>query len=831
MTLLKKRRSPYLDVFIVALFIALSFILPYMLIDSGLFLFFGDFDVQQVPFYMLAHEAVRSGNIFWSWTTDLGSAFIPSYSFYLLGSPFFWLTIPFPDSWVPYLIGPLLAIKIACCAVTGFAFIKRFVKTMELAVLGGLLYAFSSFTIYNIFFNHFTDVMVFFPLLLVALEEYMQNDRKGVFAMAVFICAFVNYNFFFGEVVFTIIYWCLRMMSGEWKLTPKKFALLAFEAVLGVGISCVLLIPSIIAITGNYRIGEILTGWNLLIYDTTQRPVDILHSLFFPQDLPSRPNFLPNANNKWASIAAWLPLFSLSGALAFCLAKRGHWLKRILCISLIMAMIPGLNALFYMLNSEYYARWFYMPVLLLSLSTVIALEDQDIDFKPGLFWTAVITAAFAAGIGLLPSTNSSGNLVIGLENYQDRFWVYVFLAIGGLMLVWWLLCRYEKGSVAFANAATVVFTVIVCIYGNYFIATGKMYGYDGSWIKDTCIEGGSKLTLDESSFFRVDILYYGSGNYPESMDNQAMYWGLPTIQAFQSTVSSSILEFYDSLGITRDVASRPDMEYTGLRALLSVKYLFDGVKGSSVSEPGWDYYSTQLGFKIWENSNYIPMGFAYDYYIYSSDFNISSSKDRILLKALVLSSSQISRYSDIISELPASMKADVSNLALATDAAERRAKSCSSFNYDNTGFTSTISLDKASLVFFSVPYDSGWTATVNGEPVTVEKVDNGMMAVEVPAGTNNLIRFNYMTPGLMTGLLITMLCILILTVYLLLFNLYFKNRRKMLPACPGVIAMPASQDDLLRSISKDIASDIAGKSTTDAEIYHEEPGNPEENKD
>src|SRR5659263_698611 len=397
---IEKRKNPYLEIFIIAFFISLSFLLPYMILDKGLFLFYGDYDVQQVPFYMLAHNAIRNGNVFWSWTTDLGSSFIPSYSFYLLGSPFFWLTLPLPDAVVPYMMGPLLALKMAFMAMTAYGFFTRFVKKSEFAALGALLYAFSGFTVYNIFFNHFLDCMVFFPLILIALEEYMINDRRGYFALIVFICAFVNYIFFFAQVVFIIIYWILRMLSGDWKLTFKKFIILTFEAVLGVGLSCLLLIPSIIATAANNRTGQMLSVWNFLIYDNTQRFRDILHSLFFPQDLPSRPNFFPDANNKWASMSAWLPLFSLSGALAFVLYKKGHWLKRLLVISFIMALIPGFNAAFQMFNSQYYARWFYMPVLFLCLATVMALEDHEVKVKTGILWTAVITIGFSLPIGL-----------------------------------------------------------------------------------------------------------------------------------------------------------------------------------------------------------------------------------------------------------------------------------------------------------------------------------------------------------------------------------------------------------------------------------------------
>ena len=49
------------------------------------------------------------------------------------------------------------------------------------ASIGGLLYAFSGFQLFNIFFNHFQDVTAFFPLLLIAMEELVSQNRRGVF--------------------------------------------------------------------------------------------------------------------------------------------------------------------------------------------------------------------------------------------------------------------------------------------------------------------------------------------------------------------------------------------------------------------------------------------------------------------------------------------------------------------------------------------------------------------------------------------------------------------------------------------------------------------------
>ena len=107
-TALRPQKEKYLSTFIIALITAAALFVPHMIMSEGYFIFYGDFNVQQIPFYQQCHKAIREGNIFWSWTTDLGANFIGSYSFYLLGSPFFWLTIPFPNWMVPYLMGPLL---------------------------------------------------------------------------------------------------------------------------------------------------------------------------------------------------------------------------------------------------------------------------------------------------------------------------------------------------------------------------------------------------------------------------------------------------------------------------------------------------------------------------------------------------------------------------------------------------------------------------------------------------------------------------------------------------------------------------------------------------
>ena len=156
---------------------------------------------------------VKSGKFFWDFGTDLGSNFIGSYSFYLLGSPFFWLTIPFPNAFVPYLIAPLLILKFALCALTAYLYIRRFTRTPRAAQIGALLYAFSGFSVYNIFFNHFHEAFIVFPLLLLSVELFLTENKRFFFALMVALCAITNYFFFFGMVVFVIIYFFVRVFQ------------------------------------------------------------------------------------------------------------------------------------------------------------------------------------------------------------------------------------------------------------------------------------------------------------------------------------------------------------------------------------------------------------------------------------------------------------------------------------------------------------------------------------------------------------------------------------------------------------------------------------------
>ena len=750
-------REYYFKALFYGMVVSLLFFLPFLVFDNGYFLFYGDYNVQQVPFYQMCHDAVRSGNFGWNWTTDLGVNFIGSYTFYLLGSPFFWLTIPFPSSFVPHLMGPLLILKFGCASLTAFNYLRRYVRDPEVAVLGGMLYAFSGFSIYNIFFNHFHEAIVFFPLMLWALDEYMYKRRRGVFALTVFFCAMVNWYFFVGQVVFVLIYWFVRALSRNWSISVRDFLLLACEAVIGVLCASVLLVPTVLAALQNPRLNDFPSGWGALLYDWNQRYVHILECFFFPPDIPARPNFTPNSEAKWASLGAWFPLFGMAGVFSFLQMRRKHWLKTLICILFLMAFVPVLNSAFQLFNMSYYARWFYMLTLMLSLATVLALQNERADWGRAIRWTLGITLGIALPIGLMPNKGPDGKTVFGLEDYPTRFWPYVAVALLSLALLTITLRTYRYNRRRFLRLCIGGLSLITVVYASYFIALGKTQSDDThNWIIPYSLNKGAGIDLpDSDEFSRIDVY--------DGMDNQGMYWQMPTIQAFHSIVPGSLMEFYPTIGVQRDVASRPDVKYYGLRGLTSCRWLFDPVssgknfigENGDPAMPGWSYYATQNGCDVYKNDYFIPMGFSYDSYITRSEYDQTTQDQRnlLLLKAVVLEDADAKKASQGMTHLAPGAQ-EYTQDAYFADCAARAAQACSAFSRDNGGFSATFSSDQSRLVFFSVPWEGGWSATVNGQPAEILKVNVGFMAVRVPAGTSS-IRFDYRTPGLGLGALAT----------------------------------------------------------------------------
>lgn len=795
-----------LKTFLYALVTAAIIFLPFIIMGGGIFYYYGDFNVQEIPFYQLAHNSVRTGQVGWHNLTDLGTDFLSSYSFYLLGSPFFWLTIPFPNSAVPYLIGPLLILKFACAALSAYLFLRRYVQNKNFAVVGGLVYAFSGFSLYNVFFFHFHEPMIIFPLLLAALDAFIYDKKRMVFATTVFASCVINYYFFVGQVLFVIIYYLVITLSKTYKFNIKEFLLLAVEVLIGFFATAFILLPSILGLLGNPRLDSYPQGWDALVHSNPQRYWLTIISFFFPSDTPAFPIFTPDSNCKWASVAGWLPLFGMTGVIAYFQTQGKSWLKKIILILILFAFVPALNSMFQMFNiSIYYARWYYMLVLLFTLATLKSLENAEVDWNRAVLWSTGITVGISLLIGLMPNITESEEgeelFNLGVQADFERFWFYVLLSLMSILAFVLILKKYKENSRKFSSFA-ILGVFLVSLGTSAFVIA---QGYAASNTRDT-IDGD---IINKADGIKVDDIYEVRSDFYECVDNVSMFWNIQSINCFQSSVSSSIMQFYEAMGISRDVASRPDTNSYGLRSFLSCKYLFDyrpdgktGSKESFVNKdgktkmPNWKYLKTCNRFDIYENECYIPMGYTYTRFVTEEEFDRIENMHRTeaILYAMTLSREQMEKYADITGykkekydvlygKKPDHFDSFVDRYKYGSEPYEKacstlKMNSCSSFEYTDTGFVAEYNnKGKKNLLFFSVPYSDGFSATVNGVAVDVEKANFGFMAIEIPADTRCKIEFTYETPGFSTGCQISLIAFGLFIAYFLALTA-FRVRKK-----------------------------------------------------
>ncbi len=777
---LPQQKSRYWRVFGLCFLLAAALFLPHCIADAvaggGYFHYAGDFNDQQINFYQYANAFVKQGGSF-SWATDLGSGFVNAYSFYLLGSPFFWLSLWVPARLMPWMMVPLLCLKIAMAGAGGYLWARRWVRNEDWSVVAGCLYAFSGFTVYDIFFNHFLDVVALFPYLLASLDDAALDGKWGRFPVWVALNLVNNYFFFAGQAVFLILYFLCMLAARVYRVGPRRFAALAVETLLGCAMGCVLLIPAGLSLLQNPRTIDPFSGYGYLLYSNPQQYGAILYSAFLMPDAPYFKDMFQEGVLKHTSMTAYLPLVGIVGGLAFCRGRRSHPFTYILKACIVCAFVPVLNSAFYALNSSYYARWYYMPVLVLCGATAYVLGRPHLAGRQvPRAWrlTALITLS-AAAFALVPNTDEDGNFKLGVVDLQPRFWGIFGVSMLGVLLFWllWRTARNRKEWPQIMLAGILAFSFL---YGSVHMSLTKypQWKTDSDLIAQTYDSVAEiEQTLPRDTFYRIDA--YGAHN------NLGLWFDRSCLQFFNSTVAPSIMEFYPSVGVTRDVNSKPSVQNDGLRGLLSVRYMLvardsaDDWNGENLT--GWTPCGETSAYLLYRNDNWVPMGFTYDYYITEDQFGSVPEEERarVLMRAVLLDEDQIERLDGLLQPLPTEELADRGDGRYATDCGDRRAAAAADFTATRTGFTAHTAYDQEELVFFSVPYDDGFTATVNGQPAAIEKVDHGLMAVRVPAGAAEIV-FTYHTPGLALSAGISLAGLAAYAVYIML--LYRRRKRK-----------------------------------------------------
>lgn len=815
----KSNRNYYIISFLASFLLAGVCIIYIMIKEGGLFSLTLDFNMQQIPFNMLSNEAVKSGQIFWNWNIDLGSNFLAAMGFYVLGSPFFWLTFPFPADTFPYLVGFMLMLKYGVAGAASYGYLQRFSKDKRYAVLASLLYAFSGFQSANMMFYHFHDVVALFPFLLIGLEKLMCEKKRGCLAIAAFFNALLNYYFFIGEVIFLVIYYFFRFFlpavqesnryhvvrndagnsfhrfctAAKELITPIIACL--WEGLLGTMMSAVLFIPSIMSITGNYRATDYIKIMDGISFETWEY-LRIFEGFFFPAEILNELSAV--TNNDYSNGAAYLPMIGMLCAVIyvyhFLKKKNRDWLGKLLLALLVFVMVPIFNSTFYMLNQSGYRRWYYMAVLMLALASMRVLEerteysripgDNNENKRNGFRLPVVLTfGAMLCFVLYLVAVPKVLKQIIPV-NKPLIFSLILFMGFAGVVLTWFLLVRIreEKKFFQLISVGIALFCVGTTLFN--MVLYRASYHMTARQVYEDTVVSVKGLEQDTSAWRYVFV------DETDNYKNKLMTVGEPNLRSFCSTVNSSIMEFYNSMGMSRTVTSRPGP--VGTEELLSVRYyisylnpekLAESLKAGESRELVQELTNDSYTYYVYQDQNALPLGFSYDYYMTNEQYKKlpDSRKALGMLAALVVNREEdLTAVSSVLSPIPEQLYQELSveetegeeseeenispEAVLKQRLVQERGKASSvSFFRGTDFFESVIVADSDGYAYFGVPFDEGWTAFVNGKETKIMKV-NGMMSVPVEAGESR-IHFDYEVPGLKAGAAASVLGLVLLGVY------------------------------------------------------------------
>jgi hypothetical protein len=780
------------DVYLFPLMCFLTALVPILyptIMGRGFYFISNDFCEQMLPFLFNFRDAFADGFNTYYWRLDLGTPMIYAYGYYGLGSIFYYPIFLVPRSFMPYIISVIMILKYMVACYTSFFYIKRYTKSPHGAMAGALLYAFSGLQATNIVFYIFHDVTALFPLMLITLDDMIAAEdkkslqRSGVFfSLAVAINCLTNYVFFIQSVVAVVIYYLFMQRRRILDFIKRTLVIAVFGTV-GVGLSGIVFIPSILYIMGNERAGLALSS-NLYLYDFGTI-LYILKGFFLPGDIMLDETALLEL--VWTSTSCYLPLIGMIFVMAYLFRNRDRISALVICL-IIMSFIPVGNGLF-LLFTIIYSRWWYFLILLMAVMSSRVLEEPEkYNIRLASFLQCAFIIVLAAAIWLV--RDGEGN---SLVFHKGRF---------VLMVVFSLICNaavfaaemwrrkrsaagvdgaLQRKYSAIITAGIMICSMITLIFTEYFYRQNSYVTHD-EFIN---IYNAGAVMPDPGDAYRFR-------NYRNPVILFNRQENAAGLSSYSSTTSNSIIQF-DELFDYWDVSRRVNKGFiAGLPELLGGRYLMMSDTHTMERYPDYIYDEDKKlvdTFTVDGSNWYVyemdacPIGYKTEAVIsYSELMSLPVEKRGIaLLYASVVDDEEVSELTDLVQEYKASdilgiinennefSEGDALFLNPCIRAASQKntALALKSFERSHSGFSAVSDYDEEALVYFTIPYDEGFKLTVDGEPAHMIN-SGGLSLLRLPAG-EHAISAVYHVKGLIPGMIISAICALALLAVLLLY--------------------------------------------------------------
>lgn len=712
-------------------------------------------------------------------------------------------------------------LKVIASGLLIFLYLRTMKMSKYTASIGGLLYAFSGVMILGSGWHDVSYKVFLFAFLLFAFERLLLTRQWFFFPLAIALIGNVFFIFIFG--LFLFIYSIFRYMQTEQAgLRGYLFLLgkMAGLGALGMLLTFVFLYPGMEQMLGSSRAGggesAPLKEAGMFSTGSFHHNMTIIYR-FFSNDLmryvmvqPSDyPEWLPVKTAEQAQNLGWYQIWYnyLEAPIFYCglltlllvpqvfrfLSRRERIIYGVfLGLWFLPLVFPWFRHAMNLFAGNYFRTSidFILPFVLIffaARSLQLILRERKVNF--------IILGLTLAGLLLLLLYPFEYGSPEGLK-FPDAFqphlsghsypvdtvlrgYIIVFLLIHTALIALLALPRFRDMAKALLLIALVVelgfmgYTTTSRVRTPMTKAEHKAKtGYNDytvdalQWIAQN----------DPAAFYRVNKEYQSGPTMHGSL-NDAKVQGYYGTASYSSFNQESYLDFLRQLQVINPKDPNALRWAPGLKArplLLtwaSNKYNLSRKPQSFFQQFGYKKVQQVNDVSVYRNMFYLPLGYAYDQYLSREQFDqiapqgkpkqyFIAPRDMALMQAVVVDQNTISELEGMspanLQELPQQFAGPWYEQRIS--ALRKDTLAIESFTPNHIG--GSITLEQAKLLFFSIPFDKGWSATVNGKAAKLIRANIGFTGLYLPAG-EHYVELSYSVPSLSWTIWVTVLAWLV----------------------------------------------------------------------
>ena len=707
----------------------------------------------------------------WTFTQGMGQNMFPLW----LGDFFSNILMLLNKERLPYALAFMEMLKILLCGFVFFKYLSELKLSRFAASIGAFLFAFCGYIILGSCWTIFSVEALYVAVILYGFERWLNKGKFLWFVLGIASLSFLQPFFLFPYTILLAAYIPVRyndVHPGEWKKFPIFLMKTLGLSVLAVAISAYQLFPDLLQYIESPRVG----GEATLITTLKAQPLfgvtnEILRATTsfraFGSDMLGTGNDFHGWNNYLEAPLFYCGIFCLVTfpQIFTGLNKSQKIAYGILAgVFALPVLFPYFRYIFWAFTGDYYRTFSFVIALLLLLFTARAL-DFIVTRKSKVNWIVlVVTVLFLLVLLYTPPQEMEQGVNSGMRSTASLLVILYAALLAGISM---------KENI---RQLSMLLLVVICgMEGIYFSSTTvndrdimtSEEIHDRVGYNDYTVDAVKYLNDHDKSFYRI-TKDYSSGLSRFTSMNDAKVQGYYSTPSYASFNQKNYIKFLGDMEIidpknematrwARGVQNRPL-----LMTLTSCKYWLSKKNADFLYNFGYEFVTKFNDVNLYRNKISLPLGFTYDKVLDEDQFKKFSAvqKDVYLLKGCVVGKED----QDLLNSFPKFNPADTA-LPFNFDTAAQHALALHKDTLNITSFKEShikgeIATPAPQILFLSIPFDEGWSATVNGADVKLYRIDCGLTGLKLPAGKNK-IELNFEPRLMKKGLIVSLISLVV----------------------------------------------------------------------